>query len=75
MIGPRKKRSIAKKHEKHSAWKTGVMKKLTARTNLVACKNCNKFKLAHRVCPHCGWYRGKQVITIKSKKSETILDA
>lgn len=30
------------------------------------CSNCAKYKLSHRVCPHCGFYKGKQVITIKT---------
>ena len=44
---------------------------LTA-TSLAACANCGAPKLSHRICPSCGYYRGKQVITIKvkSKKEE-----
>lgn len=30
-----------------------------------ACPNCNNSKLPHRVCPHCGWYHGKEVVTAK----------
>lgn len=29
------------------------------------CPNCNNSKLPHRVCPHCGWYNGKEVIAAK----------
>lgn len=29
---------------------------------LMACPQCHKMKLAHRVCKFCGYYDGKQVI-------------
>jgi large subunit ribosomal protein L32 len=30
------------------------------------CPNCNGPKLPHRVCPSCGYYGDRQVLTIKS---------
>jgi large subunit ribosomal protein L32 len=32
---------------------------------LSVCPNCHEPKLAHRVCPHCGFYKGKQVIAVE----------
>ncbi len=29
------------------------------------CSNCHEPKLAHRVCPHCGHYKGKQVVGVE----------
>ncbi|MDP9169715.1 MAG: 50S ribosomal protein L32 [Acidobacteriota bacterium] len=26
------------------------------------CPNCHEAKLPHRVCPHCGQYKGREVI-------------
>jgi large subunit ribosomal protein L32 len=26
------------------------------------CPNCHESKLPHRVCPHCGQYKGREVI-------------
>jgi len=26
------------------------------------CPNCHEPKLPHRVCPHCGQYKGREVI-------------
>jgi len=75
MIGPRKKRSIAKKHQNRNMWMTKQMKKLAKRTNIVTCKNCKQPKLSHRVCKSCGFYGDKQLLTIKTKKAEQILDA
>ncbi len=31
------------------------------------CPNCGKAKLPHRVCPHCGYYKGRPVIQIEEK--------
>lgn len=33
--------------------------------HLVRCENCNKYKPAHHVCPHCGTYRGQEVIAVE----------
>ena len=30
---------------------------------LVECNNCGNLIQAHRVCPKCGFYRGRQVLT------------
>ena len=34
---------------------------------MVACNTCGNKVLLHRVCPKCGFYRGKQVIVPASK--------
>ena len=39
--------------------------------NLFVCPNCKTAIKAHRVCPNCGMYKGKQVI----KKEENTKDA
>ena len=31
--------------------------------------------LTHRVCPVCGYYNWKQVITIKTKSKNDVIDA
>ncbi|MCU9595044.1 50S ribosomal protein L32 [Caldibacillus thermolactis] len=30
---------------------------------MTECPNCGEMKLAHRVCPSCGTYKGKEVIS------------
>lgn len=35
--------------------------------SLVECGTCGNLVLLHRVCPKCGFYRGKQVIIPNSK--------
>ena len=29
--------------------------------NVIECPNCGETTLAHRMCPHCGQYRGRVV--------------
>ncbi|MBI4358891.1 MAG: 50S ribosomal protein L32 [Candidatus Omnitrophica bacterium] len=38
--------------------------------SLTKCSNCGRFILPHRVCSHCGYYRGRQVVTLRAKTKE-----
>lgn len=75
MAVPKKKVSISKKKIRHSTWQTKAIKKLAKVTNYVKCSNCWSYKLSHRVCPHCGFYAGKQVLTIKTKSKEKVIES
>ena len=75
MIGPKKKISKSKKHSRFSKWKANKTRKLLNRTNLSKCKNCWKYKISHRVCSHCSFYNWKQILTIKSKSKEKIIES
>jgi large subunit ribosomal protein L32 len=35
---------------------------------MVTCPKCGEMILAHRVCPNCGNYNGKQVVEKKEEK-------
>jgi len=35
--------------------------KVTA-PNLIPCPNCNEPMIAHRICPSCGQYKGREMI-------------
>ena len=74
-IGPRNKISQARKHRRHSTWKTINLKKLTNKYQTTKCPQCWANVLAHRVCPVCGYYNKKQVITIKTKSKNEVIDA
>lgn len=39
--------------------------------NLVQCSNCGELRPSHTVCPSCGHYQGREVISIskEGKKS------
>lgn len=31
--------------------------------NLVECSNCGELKLSHHICPSCGFYNKKEVVS------------
>ncbi|MBI4431395.1 MAG: 50S ribosomal protein L32 [Candidatus Omnitrophica bacterium] len=33
------------------------------------CSNCGTAVMPHRICPNCGYYRGRQVITVMKPDS------
>ncbi len=37
---------------------------LTAR-KLVYCTNCGEMRLPHHVCPYCGHYKGREVVSVE----------
>ena len=38
--------------------------------NLAKCPQCGKLKLSHRICIFCGYYKGKECVTILSKEEK-----
>jgi large subunit ribosomal protein L32 len=38
--------------------------------HLVECSHCHQPRLTHHACPNCGWYRGRQVLRIKTASPE-----
>ncbi len=63
MAVPKKKRSKSKKRIKKACWKI-VM------PNLRPCPNCESLTASHMVCSNCGFYKGRQVVQLKVKKSK-----
>ena len=39
-------------------------------SGLVKCPNCGAMIKSHNVCPKCGYYGGKAVVTKKAEKKE-----
>ncbi len=74
-IVPKKKVSKTQTRTRHATWQTINVKKMDKTYKLTVCKNCWKKKLSHQVCPYCGYYKGKQVVTIKTKSKEKVVDA
>ncbi len=33
--------------------------------HLIDCPQCHEPRLPHRVCPHCGYYRGVEVVEVE----------
>jgi large subunit ribosomal protein L32 len=55
MAVPKKKTSKQRKRTRRANWKLSL-------PGISECPQCHKSKLTHRVCRHCGYYNGKQVI-------------
>ena len=59
MAVPKRKHSKARRDKRRSnVWKIEA-------PQLVRCPQCNEYKRLHRVCPNCGYYRGRQVVAVK----------
>lgn len=41
-----------------------------ATINLVQCSNCGEMRPPHTVCPKCGHYQGREVITMEKANSK-----
>lgn len=60
MIAPKTKISKQRKHKRRSSvWKLDM-------PGMVKCSNCGEYCLSHRVCKHCGYYDGKEVIKVNN---------
>jgi large subunit ribosomal protein L32 len=60
MPNPKRKHSKARRDKRRSA-----NSKLYV-ANFGVCSQCKKPCLPHRVCPHCGYYKGKPVVVIET---------
>ena len=64
MAVPKGITSKARKHSRRAAnWKLSV-------PGIVKCPRCQKMKLSHRVCKHCGYYDGQKVIDMEPEKKQ-----
>ena len=55
MALPKGKISKARKHSRRANWKLNL-------PGIGECPQCHQMKLSHRVCKHCGYYNGVQVV-------------
>ncbi|MCK4524031.1 50S ribosomal protein L32 [candidate division WOR-3 bacterium] len=60
MALPKKRTSSSKGKKRRTHWKI-------QKIDLIICPNCGHKMRRHRVCPECGQYRGKEMITIKKE--------
>ncbi|MDR0929372.1 MAG: 50S ribosomal protein L32 [Oscillospiraceae bacterium] len=63
MALPKGKISKARKHSRQANWKISA-------PSIVKCPRCSKMKLSHRVCKHCGYYDGRNVLNISDDKKK-----
>ncbi len=59
MAVPKQKKTRSKRDMRRAHYKPAV-------ATIVDCPQCHEKKLPHRVCPSCGYYKGKQVLEISS---------
>ena len=63
MAVPKRRVSSARRDKRRSnVWKMEA-------PELQKCPNCGEYKRAHRVCPACGMYNGRQVLSKKEEES------
>ncbi len=64
MAVPKRHKSTARRRMREAMWRRRLRI-----PNLVKCSNpaCGQLIRAHRVCPYCGWYKGKQVLEAEAK--------
>lgn len=63
MAVPFRRVSKSKKHMRRSHLALNV-------PGMITCPNCGELTLAHRVCSNCGFYKGKQVVVVKTSNNE-----
>jgi len=61
MALPTTRHSKARRDKRRAQWKLSV-------PNLSRCPQCARRILPHHVCPHCGFYRGRQVVAKPTEK-------
>ena len=63
MIEPKGKISRARRNSRRANWKI-------AAPNITACPRCQKMKMNHRVCKHCGYYDGRDVLKLEADRNK-----
>ena len=58
MAVPKKKQSKTRTAKRRATWKAQPV-------GYSACPRCKQPKLAHRVCPNCGHYAGRQAVEVE----------
>ncbi|MCJ7459775.1 MAG: 50S ribosomal protein L32 [candidate division Zixibacteria bacterium] len=53
---PKRRHSKTRGAKRRTHWKLDA-------PNVTRCSHCHQPKLPHHVCPHCGYYDGKEIIT------------
>ena len=60
MAVPKRKVSKARRDKRRSSvWKLDA-------PALTKCTQCGELKMPHRVCPVCGYYKGKEVVKVEA---------
>ncbi|MGE5308254.1 MAG: 50S ribosomal protein L32 [Deltaproteobacteria bacterium] len=60
---PKRRHSKTRGRKRRTHWKASA-------GQMAACPQCKSLKLAHRVCPVCGQYGGRQAVEIEAPEEE-----
>jgi large subunit ribosomal protein L32 len=60
MPNPKRQHSKQRSRKRRTHWKVRM-------ASLNPCSNCASMIVPHRVCPFCGYYKGKPVVEIEAK--------
>lgn len=63
MANPKRRHSHARQAKRRANWKITL-------ANLSVCPQCKTPKLPHRICPSCGYYKGKPVVIMEEKEDK-----
>lgn len=58
MAVPKRRHSKARTRTRRSQWKLSAVQNTT-------CPQCHEPRLPHRVCPSCGYYKGRKAKEVK----------
>lgn len=59
MALPKRRHSIGRGRRRRTHWKVKA-------GQTVICPQCKQTKLSHRICLHCGYYEGREVVKIET---------
>jgi len=57
MAHPKRQHSVQRQRKRRTHYKTKI-------ASLGPCPNCKKPIISHRVCPFCGFYKGKMIVDL-----------
>ena len=60
MAVPKNRTSKARRDKRRAQWRARFRP-----SGYSICPNCQEPKLPHRVCPHCGFYKDRQVLEVE----------
>ncbi len=59
MAVPKRKTSKAKRDMRRAHRKLEI-------PGMIICPQCSEYKLSHRVCKECGYYKGEEIISLEA---------
>ncbi|NMA69358.1 MAG: 50S ribosomal protein L32 [Desulfitobacterium sp.] len=57
MAVPKRRHSKSRVRKRRATWKISA-------PNHVECPQCHKAKLPHHLCPNCGYYKAREVVSM-----------